>query len=215
MKNWKKIVLAATSAVLACGMAVAVAACGVSGDPYTFEAEDAELGGAATVEGGKHFWTDDIATPGDELTQVGYFTEEGATITFTVTAEAAAKVELNLRIASAAMDQAGMMTGGDFIVKSIDLKTQKVFTLTVNDKEVEVTGTLPEIKLAMSDVGENFMNLFDAPLCNYQDVKVVVDLKAGENKIVLAATGLKSEDGAINYGVNVDKIIITSPTKLS
>ncbi len=226
MKNLKKLCVAGI-ALVAMSTMVALGGCGVSGEKYTFEAEEAELGGAAQIEEGKHFWTGDLSAPGDELTQVGYFTSEGATLTFTVNAEADAKVELNFRLASGAMDQSGLWTGGDFIVKSIDFSTQKVFTLTVNDKEVEVKGKLPEITITGETLAalsaENpmaLMAVYDNPLCNYQDVKVVVDLKAGENKIVLAATGYtETPDGEgaqpISYGVNIDKLIITSPTKLS
>ena len=224
--KFRKLLIADVALTMAFGMA-AMVGCGVSGDPYTFEAEDGELGGAAQVEEGKHFWAGSLNEQGDELTQVGYFTSEGATLTFNVTAEKAAKVELNFRLASAASDTSKMTmdwttwaVGGTYIIKSIDLSKGNVIKLTVNGEEVKLKGTLPELTIDLE--GANMMAIYDSPMCNYQDVKVVVNLKEGANKIELAALGYTEEievEGAdpvtVNYGVNIDKVIITSPVKLS
>lgn len=231
--KFKKLFFAGMALTMAFGMA-AMVGCGVTGDPYTFEAEDGELGGAAQVEEGKFAWAGNIDEQGDELTQVGYFTSEGATLTFNVTAEKAAKVELNFRLASATSDTSGLeMTGtdwsnmaynGTYVIRGIDFAKQQVVKLTVNGEEVAMKGKLDELKIPIENMGlmQAMGVLYGTAMCNYQDVKVVVNLKEGANTIELAALGyteeVEVEDAdpvTVNYGVNIDKVIITSPVKLS
>lgn len=216
MKNLKRFAVAAVIALLTVAIAAfALVGCGISGENYTFEAEDAELGGDAKMEEGKHMWSGDLAEPGEELTQVGYMTSEGSSITFTVKAEKACKVEITVRAASATMHNGLFGGDGTFSVSEIDLATQKAFTLSVNGEELALSGKLPS---SYSVTAEEFDwsqmgALFDSPLCNYVDIKVVAKLKSGENKIVIESTGYTEDEVA--YGANFDKIIIKSPAKLS
>lgn len=213
MKKFTKILTTIVATALSVVLFCTLMACGVSGENYTFEAEDATLGGAAQAETGKHYWSGDLSNPGEEHNAVGYMTEEGASVTFKITAEKACKVEITLKVASSAMDMSQMWTGGDFKVMEVDLKTKKVFKLSVNGSEVAVEGTLPGLTLTSEQIGGNMFGVFDSPLCNYAEIKVVTQLKAGENTVVVESLGYK--EGETSYGINFDKIIVKSPAKLS
>lgn len=218
MKNWKKIVLAATSTVLACGIAVACASCGVSGDDYTFEAENAVLSTAPQVETG-FVWDGDKASTSTEATMVGYFTAANETITFNIKAEAACKVEITLYASSTNSNMRAFF--GDeapekFIIDAIDLSKDEAVKLSVNGTDAKLKGTLPGLTL---DPPEGDMGLFGwmmdgtwgALMKNIGTGKVVVDLKEGDNTIVLTAQGMNGGQG----GINVDKIVVKSPSKLT
>lgn len=203
MKKFK-LFAAITVGVLTLALASLVfVGCGPDPKDFVFEAEDALLtdpDGAETtiqVEEGKiEYGT------GNEVTNVGYFTAEGASITWVIkSSHKCEEATLKLRLAAATMDMQGQWPNMILGIKEVDLGAGESVELTVNDTKIALSGKLDGLSgLSMADMATMFSN--------FKEVTVKIPLKKGENKIVLTALG----DG---MNVNVDKITINAGSELT
>lgn len=213
MKN-KKLIAGAALA-LALSMGSMLVACG-GGTAYTFEAEKAktegngmqngQTPGPATLQEGVTIWSaDGSATE----TVGGYsnFNGVGQKIIWTVVADKDASGNLTLHAATNAMTASADWS--TVTLASIDFSSQKAYKLTCNDEAVALAGTLPETPIEGGFAGMANPSVW----WHMGTVSGKVKLKAGENKIVLEIIG--TLEGAMSSGINVDKIVITSPVKLT
>lgn len=168
---------------------------------YHFEAEHAELddneaaaNSTMVVEVNKTEFTESGKTDGPTVSNVGYFGggAEGQTITWKFNANAELKnVTLTLRLASA------VGQWSDKKITEIDLGAEGAPALAVNGTAVSLEGKkltgLDGLTQADMENGVAYHN--------FCEIEITVDLKAGENTIVLTS-GSK--------GCNVDKIMIAT-----
>lgn len=209
-------------AILAAMMLVAISlvAC-AGGTEYTFEAEEAELDAVCQVETGAEYSTDPDAEE-VEATQVGYFTAEGTTITFTIVSDKACTATLTLRAASSNTDfwtvigpamMGGQPTADVVTLEEVDLSKNECVVLTVNGKEVGLKGVLPGLELNIEENGGVYgMFAYMSTIYKYYGTGTAkIRLQKGENKIVLTAQGYNEGQG----GINVDKIMIKANATLT
>lgn len=163
--------------------------------------DDGETASGSTmvVEVDRHEFTESGKTDGVAVTDIGYFggnNSKGQTITWKVTAEAACEVTLTLRIASA------VGSWSDLKISEIDLADESAPVLSVNDTKIDLSGKKIEglDNLTMADMQSG------VAYSHFTEIEVKVNLKVGENNIVLAANGA---------GCNVDKIMIKTTANLS
>jgi len=173
---------------------------------YHFEAEvatlddkDAPSNSTMVVELNKHEFTETNKEDGALVSNVGYFGggAQGQTITWTFNSKTEAKgVKLTLRLASA------VGSWGDRKIDEIDLGSEGAPTLKVNDADVSLAGkTLEGLDgLSMTDMQNG------VAYHNFSEIELTIDIKAGENTIVLIS-GSK--------GCNVDKIMIETTAELT
>lgn len=193
----KKRLTRVLAALTLLALVLALSACGGKAADYTFEAEKAELSGACQVETGPEYTTELTDT---EATQVGYFTTAGDTITFKITAAKAGSATLTLRAASA------IATFGEpMVFEEVDMSKGEVAVLSVNGKECKLEGVLPGLEAPMDWAA------FSAYYKHYGTATAKIDLKAGENVIVLTSQGYNGGQG----GINVDKITINATSELT
>lgn len=187
----------ALTAIAAFTLAASLAGCGGKAQDYVFEAEKAELSSACMVETGPEYTTEvtDI-----EATQVGYFTAAGETITFKINAAKACSATLTLRAASAVAQFADPM-----IFEEVDLSKGEHAVLSVNGTDCKLEGVLPGLEVPMD------WEVFSAYYKHYGTATAKIDLKAGENLIVLTSQGYNGGQG----GINVDKITINATSELT
>lgn len=208
MKKSTKIVAGALAAALTLSMGGMLMACN-SGTEYTFEAEDAALAGNARAEEGKHVWAgvDNIGTVEDTIDVVGYFGTEGDTITWTIVSSKACSATITVTAAST-VNGNGASAMGEEGWKTLEIDTSKneVFTLSVNGTQASLSGVLPGLEATWEEIGQNMMAMFDYGYNNHGTCTAKVQLKEGENTIVLAA---------VSSGINVDKISIKAPAELT
>lgn len=194
MKKLYKIIAALTLIAL---LAASLAGCGGKATDYVFEAEKAELSGACQVETGPEYTTEMTDT---EATQVGYFTADGDTITFKIKASKACSATLTLRAASAIAQWADPM-----VFEEVDMSKGEVAVLSVNGKECKLEGVLPGLEAPMD------WAVLSSYYKHYGTATAKIDLKAGENVIVLTSKGYNGGQG----GINVDKITINAAAELT
>lgn len=188
---WKAVVALTLTATLAASLA----GCGGQGQDYVFEAEKAELSAACMVETGVEYTTEVTDT---EATQVGYFTAAGETITFKINASKDCSATLTLRAASACAQWAEPM-----VFEEVDMSKGEHAKLTVNGTEVKMEGVLPGLEAPMD------WEAFSAYYKHYGTATAKIDLKSGENVIVLTSQGYSGG------GINVDKITINASAELT
>lgn len=192
-KTWKAI----AAFTLAAAMTASLTACGGSAQDYVFEAEKAELSAACMVETGPE-WTTELTDT--EATQVGYFTSAGETITFKINASKACSATLTLRAASACGQWADPM-----VFEEVDMSKGECAKLSVNGTDVAMEGVLPGLEVPMD------WEVASAYYKHYGTATAKIDLKAGENVIVLTSQGYNGGQG----GINVDKITINAASELT
>lgn len=170
-----------------------------------FEAEDAILddkdapgNSTMVIELNKVEFTESGKTNGAPVSNVGYFGggAQGQTITWKFTSTTELKgVKLTLRLASA------VGQWSDRKISEIDLGSEGAPTFTVNGADVSLAGkTLTGLEGLSQDDMQNGVAYH-----NFCDIELTVDLKAGENTVVLTS-GSK--------GCNVDKIMIKTDANL-
>lgn len=191
----KKLNRALAAVTLSATLIASLAGCGGSAQDYVFEAEKAELSAACMVETGPEYTTEVTTT---EATQVGYFTNAGETITFKINADKACSATLTLRAASACAQWADPM-----VFEEVDMSKGECAKLTVNGTECKLEGVLPGLEAAMD------WEAFSAYYKHYGTATAKIDLKAGENVIVLTSQGYSGG------GINVDKITINAAAELT
>lgn len=194
MKTMTKI----AALVLSVVMIASLAGCGDgAGTDYVFEAENAVLSSACQIETGPEYTTEltDI-----EATQVGYFTAAGETITWKINASKACTATLTLRAASACAT-----FGEPMVFEEVDMSKGEHAVLTVNGTKVDMTGTLPGLEAPMD------WEAFSAYYKHYGEATAKIELKSGENTIVLTSQGYNGGQG----GINVDKITINASAELT
>ncbi len=217
-KTIKKMLGITAAAALTLSMgSMALIGCGDKGTNYTFEAEDAILGGSAVVEE-KHTWAGaDKLGEGDDVTIVGYLGVPGNSVTWKINAASACEATLTFTAASivpgdntqngAQWGEGGSLT---WIVKEIDTSKNKVFKVSVNDSDVALKGTLPGLNEPITFKSEaDFAKigyLYDNGFNNHSTCTAKVNLKEGENIIVLTI---------VTQGINLDKLTVTSPVELT
>lgn len=194
MKKLNKAIAALTLTAL---LAASLAGCGGKAQDYVFEAEKAELSAACMVETGPEYTTEVTDT---EATQVGYFTTAGETMTFKIKASKACSATLTLRAASAVAQFSDPM-----VFEEVDLSKGEHAKLTVNGTECALEGVLPGLEAPMD------WEAFSAYYKHYGTATAKIDLKAGENVIVLTSQGYNGGQG----GINVDKITINAAAELT
>lgn len=197
MKKVHKTLTAIAAFTLAASMALSLTGCGGKAQDYVFEAEKAELSSACMVETGPEYTTEVTDT---EATQVGYFTTAGETITFKINASKACSATLTLRAASAVAQFADPM-----IFEEVDLSKGEHAVLSVNGTDCKLEGVLPGLEAPMD------WEVFSAYYKHYGTATAKIDLKAGENLIVLTSQGYNGGQG----GINVDKITINATSELT
>lgn len=152
-----------------------------------------------TVESGtKYTGTEET---GDAVTSLGYFSCEGTSVTWTITAEEACDVTVTLHAASTVQDQSGItnqMTGEGLKLKEVDLSLNEYVKLTVNNEDKALTGTLPGLEGLTWQSDPSIYK-------NFGTGTATVHLNKGENTIVLAAMNSQG-------GLNIDKIVISGTT---
>lgn len=218
MKKLTKIFAVLVALML---MAISLVAC-AAGTEYIFEAEEAELDAACQVESGPEYSTDPEAEE-VEATHVGYFTAEGTTITWTIVSDKACNATLTLRASSTntdmwtvlgpAMAPGGAPTSDVVTFEEVDLSKNECVVLTVNGKEVSMSGILPGLELNIAEHGGvwGMFGIMGPVYKNYGTGTAKIRLQKGENKIVLTAQGYNDGQG----GINVDKIMITANATLT
>ena len=217
-KTIKKMLGITAAAALTLSMgSMALIGCGDKGTNYTFEAEDAILGGTVCVEE-KHTWAGaDKLGEGDDVTIVGYLSTPGNSVTWKINAASACEATLTFTAASTVAGdntQGGMQWGQDgsltWIVKEIDTSKNEVFKVSVNDSEVALKGTLPGLNesITFESEADNWKMgyLYDNGYNNHGTCTAKVKLKEGENNIVLTIVG---------QGINLDKLTVKSPAELT
>lgn len=195
MKKVHKTLTAIAAFTLAASMALSLTGCGGKAQDYVFEAEKAELSAACMVETGPEYTTELTDT---EATQVGYFTNAGETITFKINASKACSATLTLRAASACAQWADPM-----VFEEVDMSKGECAKLTVNGTECKLEGLLPGLEAPMD------MAAVSAYYKHYGTATAKIDLKAGENLVVLTSQGYAGG------GINVDKITINATSELT
>lgn len=217
-KTIKKMLGITAAAALTLSMgSMALIGCGGGVKDYTFEAEDAILGGSAVVEE-KHMWAGaDKLGEGDDVTIVGYLGVPGNSVTWKINAASACEATLTFTAASIVpgdnTNGSSMQWGKDsvtWIVKEIDTSKNEIFKVTVNDSDVALKGTLPGLNESItfeSDADRaKVMYFYDNGYNNHGTCTAKVNLKEGENNIVLTIAG---------QGINLDKLTVKSPAKLT
>lgn len=218
-KTIKKMLGITAAAALTLSMgSMALIGCGDKGKDYVFEAEDAILGGTACVEQ-KHLWegVDKLGT-GTDVTIVGYLATAGNTVTWKINAASACKATLTFTAASTVPGegtQGGMgwgENGAVWSIKEIDTSKNEVFTVSVNGDNAALSGTLPglnenvEVDMSSQEGWMTMMGLYDNGYNNHGTCTAKVNLKEGENTIVLTIVG---------QGINLDKLTVKSPAELT
>ena len=191
----KKLYRLTAALTLTAILAATLTGCGGKAQDYTFEAEKAELTGACAVETGPEYTTEVTDT---EATQVGYFTTAGDTITFKINAAKAGSATLTLRAASACAQFSDPM-----VFEEVDMSKGEHATLSVNGTDCKLEGVLPGLEAPMD------WEAFSAYYKHYGTATAKIELKAGENVIVLTSQGYNGG------GINVDKIIINATSELT
>ena len=195
MKKLNKAIAATTLAAM---IAATLAGCGGGqAQDYVFEAEKAELSAACMVETGPEYTTEVTST---EATQVGYFTTAGETITFKINASKDCSATLTLRAASAVAQFADPM-----VFEEVDLSKGEHAVLSVNGTDCTLEGVLPGLEAPMD------WEAFSAYYKHYGTATAKIELKSGENVIVLTSQGYNGGQG----GINVDKITINAAAELT
>lgn len=192
MKKLNKAIAALTLTAL---LAASLAGCGGKAQDYVFEAEKAELSAACMVETGPEYTTEVTST---EATQVGYFTTAGETITFKINASKNCSATLTLRAASACAQWVDPM-----VFEEVDMSKGECAKLTVNGTECKMEGVLPGLEAPMD------WEAVSAYYKHYGTATAKIDLKSGENVIVLTSQGYAGG------GINVDKITINAAAELT
>lgn len=202
MKIKKLLALIATGTLALTMGAMALTGCG--GKDYTFEAEDAETEGetfsfVTWSMGPAQVETNTLYGSEEEVSGYGSFNAVGQKIIWKVNSASDCSVTITLYAASAIMDM-----DENYQLKALkeaDLSNTDLYSFTVNDTEVALTGTLPA-----TDTTEEGMN---TPGCWWHvgTATAKAKLKAGDNTIVLELVGE-------NAGLNVDKIVINSSAEL-
>ena len=193
----KKLNRALAAVTLSATLIASLAGCGGSAQDYVFEAEKAELSAACMVETGPEYTTEVTTT---EATQVGYFTTAGETITFKINADKACSATLTLRAASACAQWADPM-----VFEEVDMSKGEHAKLTVNGAECKLEGVLPGLEAPMD------WEVLSSYYKHYGTATAKIDLKSGENVIVLTSQGYNGGQG----GINVDKITINAASELT
>lgn len=191
----EKLNRALAAVTLSATLIASLAGCGGSAQDYVFEAEKAELSAACMVETGPEYTTEVTTT---EATQVGYFTNAGETITFKINADKACSATLTLRAASACAQWADPM-----VFEEVDMSKGEHAVLSVNGTECKMEGVLPGLEAPMD------WEVASAYYKHYGTATAKIDLKAGENVIVLTSQGYSGG------GINVDKITINASAELT
>ncbi len=193
----KKLNRALAAVTLSATLIASLAGCGGSAQDYVFEAEKAELSASCMVETGPEYTTEVTTT---EVTQVGYFTTAGETITFKINSSKDCSATLTLRAASA------VATFSDPVVfEEVDMSKGEHAVLSVNGTECKMEGVLPGLEAPMD------WEVFSAYYKHYGTATAKIDLKSGENVIVLTSKGYNGGAG----GINVDKITINAAAELT
>lgn len=210
--KFKGLLIAGAAITMALGMA-AMVGCG-SGTDYTFEAEKAQLSqnadGVAVYQSAVEYSAEG---EGAAVEIVGYFTAADANIVWKITSDKECDATLTLRAASASADGAELWTGGKGYIKEMDLSTDTYVTLDVNGTKAKIEGKLPGLEFTPAEDFSNFMDFYGSYMNNYAEVTAKIHLKAGENTITLKSLGYT--DGAVQYGINVDKITINASATLT
>ena len=193
----KKLNRAIAALTLTAALSATLAGCGGQAKDYVFEAEKAELSAACMVETGPEYTTEITDV---EATQVGYFTTAGETITFKINAAKACSATLTLRAASAVAQFADPM-----VFEEVDLSKGEHAVLSVNGTDCKLEGVLPGLEAPMD------WEAFSAYYKHYGTATAKIDLKSGENVIVLTSQGYNGGQG----GINVDKITINAAAELT
>ena len=197
MKKAHKTLTAIASLALAASLAASLAGCGGKAQDYVFEAEKAELSAACMVETGPEYSAEGS---GPEATPVGYFATAGETITFKINASKDCSATLTLRASSACGQWAEPM-----VFEEVDMSKGEHAKLTVNGAECKLEGVLPGLEAPMDwEVVSSYYK-------NYGTATAKIDLKSGENVIVLTSQGYNGGQG----GINVDKITINAASELT
>jgi len=227
MSNFKKILtFAATSALALTVGAFALVGCSGDGTPKdnVFEAEEAVLFDPEDMDENNYMKLQPNAEGSEETyTLVSYFATEGQTITWNVKSSKECDVTLKLYASScvfcltdangnvadltAALWMQQFPEGFDQTTMQPTLAAVKGadIALTVNDAEVTLEGSLPELKTGVVSNAWEAMGIYSA--VKIGAVSATVHLTKGENKIVLTpSTGV---------GYNVDKITINTDAKLT
>lgn len=192
MKKLNKALAAITLTAL---LTASLAGCGGKAQDYVFEAEKAELSAACMVETGPEYTTEVTDT---EATQVGYFTTAGETITFKIKADKACSATLTLRASSACAQWVDPM-----VFEEVDMSKGEHATLSVNGTDCKLEGVLPGLEAPMD------WEAVSSYYKHYGTATAKIDLKAGENVIVLTSQGYSGG------GINVDKITINAASELT
>lgn len=202
--------------------AFALAGCGVSGEEYTFEAENATFEGTglvmgmtpgpATISQESAYMVNGELVADKTLVGVENFNGSGQKIIWKVNAPKACKAEITLHAASAAM-YTNMPEDGDWTKAStglseINFTSSSLHKFSVNGTEAKLKGTLPGIVFDNQTVSMQTPGVW----WNMGTAKAVVNLKEGENTIVLEIGTLEQGQSA---GLNVDKIVIKAPAELT
>lgn len=211
MKHIKKIIAVAAAAACTLAMGSMLIACN-GGTEYTFEAENAategeglQMGntpGPATVTESGVLWSED-GTGTDPVGGYENFNGVGQKIIWTVNADADGKGTITLYAASNAM----AFLESRMSLVELDFESVSAYKLTCNDQEISLKGKLPATPMNESSFAQ------PGTWWHVGTVSGDINLKAGENKIVLEIVG--SVDGTMSSGINVDKIVIKSSTALS
>lgn len=222
MKKFTKILTAIATLSMATAIGFSFAACGGGGKVAVkdgvLEAENAVLKGEQisqmggepapiTVETGATYV--DGVQSGPEVTNIGYFSTAGQSLTFTITSDKECDATIKLVAASANM---GMTMEGEdwstmkFVLNPVDLAAattgaNATIKLSNNGGDaIALTGTLPGLDpLDMSAPGAwRYMG----------EGTGTIHLVKGENVIVLELIGA-------GVGINVDKLVIVTDAKLT
>ncbi len=196
-------------------------------ETYTFEAENGVLAGSRHVQVNEWFEYDTVSvetktlytgdeTKGAEVSAIGYFSGEDASITWTITAEEECDVTLTLWAASSVTKTEKQLVdtwwGGkeeqDVVVGIQPVEftnASQPVTLKVNNGNVTLLGTVTGLDSITPTAMKDY-----SYYANYVGtVTATIHLNAGANTVVLKAP-------AENPQINIDKIVISGTTvKLS
>jgi len=204
-KSIKKILTTIFAATLGAATLAIFASCAPAASDFTFEAENAIIDddGAqspVTVENTTE-WTES-GDEGVEVTNIGYFTTSGETLTFKIESTHECDATLTLRAASGVCDMETLdWTTFMFTMKEVDLSENEYITLKVNGTEASLSGVLPET--------ENSSWYLPASYHHFGEGTADIHLTKGENIIIIEVV---SEDG---MGINIDKITINAASTLT
>ncbi len=195
-------------------------------ETYTFEAENGVLAGSRHVQVNEWYGYDTVAvetktlytgdeTKGAEVSAIGYFSGEDASITWTITAEEECDVTLTLWAASSVTktEQQNVETPWGPMPQDVVVGIRPVeftnasqpVTLKVNNGDVTLLGTVTGLDSITPTAMQDY-----SYYANYVGtVTATIHLNAGANTVVLKAP-------AENPQINIDKIVISGTTvKLS